>query len=49
MASPAREDRWSAFRCGRMDLGKRLIDLIDSLPAGNAPRMPGTHLLLRRK
>ena len=48
MASPTREDRWSAFRCRRLDLGLRLIELIDSLPAGKAPRLPGTHLLLRR-
>ncbi len=49
MASPTRKDRWSAFRCERMDLGPRLIDLIDSLPAGHPPRVPGAHLLLRRK
>ena len=49
MASPTREDRWSAFRCGRMDLGPKLIYLIDSLPAVRAPRVPGAHLLLRRK
>ncbi|HEY8864682.1 MAG TPA: hypothetical protein VIO37_10990 [Candidatus Dormibacteraeota bacterium] len=49
MASPTRQDRWSAFRCGRMDMGPKLIALIDSLPAGRAPRVPGAHLLLRRK
>jgi len=48
MASPTRSDRWSAFRCGRMDLGRRLIELIDSLPAVKAPHVPGAHLLLRR-
>ncbi len=48
MASPTRKDRWAAFRCGRMDLGPRLINLIDSLPAGRPPKLPGTHLLLRR-
>jgi hypothetical protein len=48
MASPTRKDRWSAFRCTRMDLGPKLINLIDSLPAGRAPKLPGTHLLLRR-
>jgi hypothetical protein len=47
MASPKRKDRWSAFRCERMDLGPRLIALIDSLPAGQPPRVPGAHLLLR--
>lgn len=49
MASPSRDDRWAGFRCGRLDLGPRLISLIDSLPAGAAPHVPGTHLLLRRR
>ena len=49
MASPSRSDRWAGFRCGRMDLGPRLITLIDSLPAGPAPRVAGSHLLLRRR
>jgi len=31
-----------------MDLGPRLIELIDSLPAVKAPHVPGAHLLLRR-
>ena len=48
MASPTRQDRWSAFRCGRMDLGPKLIALIDSLPAGRTPRVPGAQLLMRR-
>ncbi|MGA7911460.1 MAG: hypothetical protein WCC30_07930 [Candidatus Dormiibacterota bacterium] len=48
MASPTRDDRWSAYRCGRLDLGPRLIALIDSLPTGPAPRIPGARLLLRR-
>lgn len=49
MASPTRDDRWSPFRCRRLDLGPRLIALMDSLPAGHAPRVPGAHLLLRRQ
>jgi hypothetical protein len=49
MASPTRQDRWSSFRCGRMDLGMKLIALVDSLPAGRAPRVRGAHLLLRRR
>ena len=49
MASPTRADKWSAFRCARAELGSRLIGIIDSLPAGPVPRLPGTHLLLRRK
>ena len=48
MASPTRQDRWSAFRGERMDLGPRLIALIDSLPAVRTPHVPGAHLLLRR-
>jgi hypothetical protein len=49
MASPTREDHWFPFRSGRMDLGRSLIDFIDSLPASKAPRVPGAHLLLRRR
>ena len=49
MASPTRRDRWAAYRCNRMDLGPRLIEMIDSLPAGPTPRVPGTQLVLRRK
>ncbi len=52
MASPTRTDRWSAFRCERMDLGPRLITLIDSLPSGIrvAANLPeGAHLLLRAR
>jgi len=52
MASPTRKDRWSAFRCGRMDLGPKLIALIDSLPPGlrvEAKLPEGVHLLLRAR
>jgi hypothetical protein len=48
MASPTRQDRWSSFRCGRLDLGPKLMALIDSRPAGRAPNVAGAHLLLRR-
>lgn len=49
-ASPTRNDHWAAFRCGRLDLGPRLLAIIDSLPAAaKPPRIPGTHLLLRSK
>lgn len=48
MASPTRGDQWSAFRCGRMAIGPKLLDLIASLPKTAAPRIPGAHLLLRR-
>ena len=49
MASPARADRWSEFRCGRAELGSRLIAVIDALPAGPVPQLPGTHLPLRHR
>jgi hypothetical protein len=48
MASPTRQDRWSSFRCGRMEMGPKLMALVDSRPAGRAPNVPGAHLLLRR-
>ena len=48
MASPTRQDHWSQFRCGRMEIGPKLLDLIGSLPKTAAPRIPGAHLLLRR-
>lgn len=46
MASPSRSDKWAAFRCGRLELGRRLIELIDSLPPGAPPRIAGTRLLI---
>jgi hypothetical protein len=49
MASPTRQDRWSAFRCERMEMGPKLVSIIDELPAGRPPRVPGAHLLLRRE
>ena len=48
MASPTRSDKWSAFRSERLDLGPHLMTFIDGLPAERPPRVPGTHLLLRR-
>lgn len=49
MASPTRADHWSEFRCARLELGPRLVQLIGSLPASHVPRVPGAHLLLRRR
>jgi hypothetical protein len=49
MASPTRLDHWSEFRSGRMEMGPKLIKLIDSLPLVRPPQVPGAHLLLRRK
>jgi hypothetical protein len=48
MASPVRDDRWSEFRCGRLELGARLGAVIASLPSGAPPRVRGAHLLLRK-
>src|SRR5260370_12172618 len=48
MASPTREDQWSPFRCGRMEIRPRLVNLINSLPTTDAPHIPVAHLLLRR-
>ena len=50
MASPTRSDRWAPFRCARLDLGPRLIALVDSLPAGSSPpHVLGAHLLMRKR
>lgn len=48
MASPVRDDRWAAYRCLRLELGERLIAVVDSLPGGAPPLVPGAHMLLRR-
>jgi len=48
MASPTRQDRWAQFRCGRTELGLRLIALIDALPPGPPPAVAGARLLVRR-
>ena len=47
MASPIREDHWAAFRGGRLDLGPRLLGLVDSLAPGAPLGLPGDHLLIR--
>ena len=50
MASPTRRDKWAAFRCAHLELGPRLIALIDGLPQGNSlPRIAGVHLLMRKR
>lgn len=48
MASPARDDHWAPYRRARFEVGPGLIALINSLPSGSPPWMPGDHLLLRR-
>lgn len=48
MASPTRNDHWTPFRCTRFELGTELLALIDALPSGPPPWIPGDHLLLRR-
>lgn len=47
IAYPDRDDRWAPYRCRRMDLGARLLDLVRSLPPGVAPIFPDAHMLLR--
>jgi hypothetical protein len=47
-ARPDREDHWAAYRHSRLELGQALIGLIDSLPPGPPPKVPGAHILLRR-
>jgi hypothetical protein len=47
MASPTRQDRWAAFRGGRLDLGPRLVRLVDEVAPGPPPSLPGDHLLIR--
>lgn len=50
MASPTRNDKWSKFRCGRLEVGARLTAIIDALPPGQSPpRIEGAHLLLRSR
>lgn len=48
MASPTRADKWAPFRCARLDLGRNLIAVIDSLPAVRPPSFGGLTLVLRR-
>ena len=48
MASPTRNDRWSDFRCARLDLGPRLIVQVNTLPPGHPPQIKGVHILLHR-
>jgi hypothetical protein len=43
------QDHWTMFRYGRMDTGPKLVNIIDALPEGRPPRVPGAHLLMRRQ
>ena len=46
MASPIRTDKWAPFRCGRMDVGTRLLQVVSGLPPGSRPpRYSGARLL----
>ncbi|HET7421261.1 MAG TPA: hypothetical protein VFL27_12865 [Candidatus Dormibacteraeota bacterium] len=49
MASPTRVDRWTPFRCARLETGPRLLAIIDALPATRVPRVAGAHLVLLRQ
>ena len=48
MASPTRADKWSRFRHTRVEVGSKLLELIESLPKQAPPAIPGAHVLLRR-
>jgi hypothetical protein len=48
MASPTRDDRWSRFRCGRLELGQRLLGFIGTVSNVSPPSVSGARLLLRR-
>jgi hypothetical protein len=49
MASPTRTDKWSGFRCARLEVGPRLLQVIAGLPASAPPpRLEGLGLVLRR-
>ena len=49
MASPTRADKWARFRCGRLELGSRLMAFIAALPPRTLPpRISGSTVLLRR-
>jgi hypothetical protein len=47
-AHPDREDSFAAFRTETKDVGPRLLEIVDALPAGSRP-MPGARLLIRRR
>ena len=50
MASPTRTDKWARYRCARLELGSRLIALIDALPKGSSlPHLAGVHVLMRKR
>lgn len=46
MASPTRHDKWAPFRLTRLELGPRLLAIVDTLPAKRPPRIAGASLLL---
>jgi hypothetical protein len=47
-AYPDREDAFTPFRIETKDVGPRLLEIIDALPANTKP-MPGARLLIRRR
>ena len=49
MARPDLDDHWAPYRCGRLELGSRLLALIDALPPGSLESLLGDHLVLRRQ
>ncbi|HKC20469.1 MAG TPA: hypothetical protein VKE27_12665 [Candidatus Dormibacteraeota bacterium] len=47
-AYPDRDDAFAPFRCETRDLGSRLLQIIDALPAETKPQ-PGARLVLARR
>ena len=47
MGATGRADKWTDFRCTRLELGPRLMAIADNVSPGPPPSIPGTHLLLK--
>lgn len=46
MASPTRMDKWAGFRCSRLEVGPRLLQVVAGLPpSALPPRYSGARLL----
>ena len=48
-ASPTRRDKWASFRMPRLELGPRLLGMVDALPAGRPSKVAGASLLLDKR
>ena len=47
LASPVRADKWARFRCNRLELGERLLEMAGATAGTRPPKIPGARLLLR--